>query len=293
LAAGAKPVRVLDPQETTHLTVVGCGGTGGFVIKNACRLVWGLRERRRAAEDAPLLFGEDLPGGVPEILLCDGDTVERKNLVRQDFVAADVGRPKALVLAERASAAYGLEVRAYPRYVKEATDLKQLAPEGGIVVGCVDNADTRRTLHEKLSSYDDVVYVDAGNAGIELPEDPAALSRTELRKIRESGWSGQVVCGVRKGGETLLPFPADVMPDLIESAGGPEDLVPDEVPCGQVVVSAPQRHATNLWAAALIYDYLQDLLSDGTVLHASSFFDARRKYVKSYPAIDELDQVAV
>ena len=58
-------------------------------------------------------------------------------------------------------------------------------------------------------------------------------------------------------------------------------------------MSHPQRHATTLWAAALLYDSLQDLLSDGTVLHASSFFDARRKYVKSYDAIDELDQVAV
>jgi hypothetical protein len=32
--------------------------------------------------------------------------------------------------------------------------------------------------------------------------------------------------------------------------------------------------------------YLTTLLSDGTVLHHRSFFDARRGYVKSYPAAD-------
>ncbi len=295
--AGAKPVRVLDPAEP-HLTIVGCGGTGGFVLKNACRLVWGLREQRRAAHDAPPIFGGLPPEGVPGILLCDGDRVERGNLIRQDFVSADRGRPKALVLAERTAAAYGLDVGAYPRYVTEETDLAEIVPEGGIVVGCVDSARSRRILHEKLSSYRDVIYVDSGNAGVELPEGPGALPeealpRSELSKIRESGWDGQVVCGVRKDGETLIPFPGEVMPDLIEPGGAGDDLLPNEVPCGQVVVSNPQRHMTNLLAATVIMQYLTPLISDGALLHARSFFCARRGYVKSYPAIDELNEVAL
>ncbi len=294
--ANAKPVRVMDPAQT-QLTIVGCGGTGGFVVRDACRLLWGLKRARHAAHAEPGFahpaFGGLPPEDVPEVLLCDQDVVERPNVVRQDFLPADVGRPKALVLAERMAGAYALPVCAYPRYVKDTTPLETLVPEGAVVVGCVDNAATRRVLHEKLSAYRDVVYIDAGNGAVR----PAAVtgggrpSRADLARERESGWSGQVVCGVRKGGETIIPFPADVMPDLIEGEG-PEDLVPDEVPCNRVAVSHPQRFLTNRRAATVITEYLGPLLEDGHLLHARTFFDARRGYAKSYPAIDELDEVA-
>lgn len=62
--AGAKPVRVLDAGQT-HLTIVGCGGTGGYLVNNVCRLVWGLKEQRRLAHDAPPIFGERPPRASP------------------------------------------------------------------------------------------------------------------------------------------------------------------------------------------------------------------------------------
>jgi hypothetical protein len=78
-------------------------------------------------------------------------------------------------------------------------------------------------------------------------------------------------------------------PDLLEG----DDLLPNEVPCGRVVESLPQRHMTNLMAATVLMQYLTTLLSDGTLLHSKSFFCARRGYVRSYPALDELDEVAL
>jgi hypothetical protein len=39
-----------------------------------------------------------------------------------------------------------------------------------------------------------------------------------------------VLCGVRKGGETVVPFPAEQIPDLVEGDG----LLPNEVPCGRL-----------------------------------------------------------
>jgi hypothetical protein len=292
--ADSKPVAVMDPADT-HLTIVGVGGTGGFVAANAARLLWGLKQQRLAAHaepgfagPLPQAFGELPPEGVPDALLVDGDLVERKNVVRQEYRPHDVGRPKALVLAERMSP-YALTVSAYPRYLNAATPLRRLVPEGAIVVGCVDNAATRRILHEKLMGYRDVVYLDAGNGAVRPLGDDA--TRSDWRTQRESGWSGQVVCGVRRRGETLVPFPGEVMPDLIEG-DGPEDMVPDEVPCHAVVESQPQRFLTNLRAATVITEYLGPLLTDGHLLHARTFFDARRLYAKSYPAIDELDQVA-
>jgi hypothetical protein len=209
---------------------------------------------------------------------------------RQYFLSCDVNRKKALVLAERYGAAYGLEVAAYPEYVKPDTDLKRLIPEGSVVVGAVDNAKTRALLHRGLSAHKDVVYLDCGNAGVELPPENRTVTRAERARVRDSGWEGQVLCGVRKGGETLLPFPAEQMPDLIEDDGEP---LPTEVPCGQAVVSNPQRHLTNVLVATVLTSYLTTLLTDGTLLHRMSLFCARSGYVRSYPALEALDEVAL
>ena len=60
------------------------------------------------------------------ILVCDGDVVEEKNLIRQNFVEQDVGRNKAQVLAERYSAAFGIECEYIPRFVENDDELFQL-----------------------------------------------------------------------------------------------------------------------------------------------------------------------
>jgi hypothetical protein len=125
---------------------------------------------------------------------------------------------------------------------------------------------------------------------VELPPENRAATRAERARVRDSGWEGQVLCGVRKGGETLLPFPAEQMPDLIEDDGEP---LPTEVPCGQAVVSNPQRHLTNVLAATVLSSYLTTLLTDGTLLHRMSLFCARSGYVRSYPALEVLDEVAL
>jgi hypothetical protein len=53
-------------------------------------------------------------------------------------------------------------------------------------VGCVDNAATRALLHVWLSSHEDAVHVDAGNAGVELP-GAEVIYRSDRVRIRDSG----------------------------------------------------------------------------------------------------------
>ena len=72
--------------DNPFITVVGCGGTGGFVAESLCRLFQG-RE--------------------VTIVLVDHDRVEPHNLLRQNFFAEDVGRFKSQALAERLTRAYG------------------------------------------------------------------------------------------------------------------------------------------------------------------------------------------
>ena len=295
--ARAKPVKLIDP-ENARITLFGCGGTGGALLQTLCRLIYGLHHDRRGRfprEPRTGYFREDpkTPLGVPTLLIVDGDTVEEKNLLRQPFVPKDLGRKKAIVLAERLGAAYGIDVSAYPHYVGRDTPLETLVEPGGIAVGCVDNTPTRALLHHALSAYDDVIYIDAGNAGVPLPDpgNPAPETREERLRIREGGWEGQVACGVNKKGRNLLPFPGEVFPDLIDVTEGDEPL-PTEARCGDVVQSLPQRHLTNLMAATVLMAFITSLLTEGTLLHHVSFFDARQCYVRSTAAIDLLEDVA-
>ncbi len=61
-------------QDNPWITVVGCGGTGGYVAEGLCRLFTG----REAT-----------------IVLVDHDRVEPHNLLRQNFYPKDVGHFKS------------------------------------------------------------------------------------------------------------------------------------------------------------------------------------------------------
>lgn len=68
-----RPVKVI---------MLGAGGTGAHIAPHLYRLLYAL--------DRPVKF-----------IICDGDKVEEKNLVRQNFTEADLGENKAKVVAER------------------------------------------------------------------------------------------------------------------------------------------------------------------------------------------------
>ena len=82
------------------IVMLGAGGTGGHIAPHLYRLLYSLRR--------PVRF-----------ILCDGDVVEEKNLVRQNFTPADLGENKAKVLAERYSAVFGLETEYVPHIFKQ------------------------------------------------------------------------------------------------------------------------------------------------------------------------------
>ncbi|KPV45691.1 ThiF family adenylyltransferase [Alicyclobacillus ferrooxydans] len=267
------PVRVIDPGKT-QLVLIGVGGTGGYVLQQVARLLYALKEQGRR---------------VPSVLLCDGDVVEQKNLLRQYFLEQDVGRNKAEVLAERYARAYGIDIAAYSAYLAPETNLKEIGVEdGSVVVGAVDNGSTRRLIHEKLHQLRHVVYVDSGNSAVRVPDDPNHMDRYQLAAIKHSGWEGQVVVGARVHGQDVLPFPGEVFPDLIEP-----DHLPTEVSCGEVAVSNPQRLFTNLMSATTVLLYLHTLLVDGTILHHRTFFEARKSWMRSESAIDQMLEVRV
>lgn len=146
-----------QPEMPRHIYLIGAGGTGARVAALLPRMV--------RAEDS--------------ITVIDPDIVEERNLPRQHFIASDVGRHKAEVVAQRVTAAlpplttnHSVIVRA----VTEAFHPRQLLhPVRGmahsnfldlvILLGCVDNHEARLALNRYCAGAGHhIVYLDAGNA---------------------------------------------------------------------------------------------------------------------------------
>ena len=58
------------------ILIIGAGGTGGYVIPHLYRIAYA-------------------SGRKCQIIIADGDIVERKNLIRQNFAECDIGNNKA------------------------------------------------------------------------------------------------------------------------------------------------------------------------------------------------------
>nr|WP_325204321.1 ThiF family adenylyltransferase [uncultured Oscillibacter sp.] len=212
---------------------LGAGGTGGHIAPHMYRLLYSL--------DRPVRY-----------IICDGDIVEEKNLVRQNFTPADQGENKAKALAERYSAVFGLETEYLPSFVESEEQLRQfLTPEVWrvgiygqevikemvILLGAVDNNKSRQLCHRVFHQARELIYIDSGNGE----------------------FTGQVVCGIRQAGRTIYPSIGTVYPDVLEDT----DKFPTELSCAEASVSAPQSMAANITAAMAVVSIVYNILALG------------------------------
>ena len=133
------------------ILVVGCGGTGAHVVANLTRLIKALNGSHHDSWSKIAL------------IVADGDVVEEKNLERQHFVRADLGRNKAEALAARYSSAFGIEVKFLPKFLEHEDVIKACRVD--MVIGCVDNNASRRVINRWFTdrgNYDGRFWIDAG-----------------------------------------------------------------------------------------------------------------------------------
>jgi len=221
-----KPVKII---------LLGAGGTGGHVAPHLYRMLYSLERYTK-------------------VLICDGDIVEEKNLVRQNFISIDLGKNKAQVLAERYASAFGLAVSYIPEFIEDENrlaelikpDTYQVGPysyqkaEGlTVLIGCVDNNRSRQLCHQVFKSAKNLIYIDSGNGE----------------------HSGQVVCGIRRSGRTYYKPIGEVYPDVLEET----DKFPTQLSCAEAAVSAPQSIVANLMAGTAIVSYLYNILVLGNI----------------------------
>ena len=239
--------------------VLGAGGTGAHIAPHLYRLLYAL--------ERPVKF-----------IICDGDKVEPKNLVRQNFTEADLGENKARVIAERYSDVFGLETSYIPRFIEDAGQLEELLrpevfrhyvygsePNTGrwvtnselvILIGAVDNNKSRKLCHEVFLRARDLVYIDSGNGE----------------------YTGQIVCGIRRAGKTVYKPVGMLYPEV----STPEDLFPTEVSCAEASVSAPQTIVANLMAATAVVTMIYNILVIGCNTVQQTTFSTKSVNIRSF-----------
>lgn len=236
-----KPVKII---------MLGAGGTGGHAAPHLYRLLHTL--------ERPV-----------KIIIADGDIVEQKNLVRQNFISADLGRNKAQVLAERYASAFGMEVQYIPEFIENEDRLAELIKpdmysprayscqhlEGhSILIGAVDNNRSRQLCHQVFQKTDNLIYIDSGNGE----------------------FTGQVVCGIRLKGKTYYKPIGETYPDVLDDT----DKFPTQLSCAEAALSAPQSIAANIMAATAVVSYLYNILVLGRIEVRSVTFSTKSLNLK-------------
>ena len=135
----------------SSIVLIGAGGTGSRLMPALTQLA-----RTCLKKYNPNAWLDKLP-----IFVIDGDKVEEKNLLRQNFISKDVGQYKSVVLANRYSTAFGVPVYASTDFINlsntEETLNKSIEfiglPEGttlkfdnAIIILAVDSATARRNI---------------------------------------------------------------------------------------------------------------------------------------------------
>lgn len=233
------------------IVMLGSGGTGGHIAPHLYRLLYAL--------DRAVRF-----------IICDGDVVEEKNLIRQNFISADIGENKAKVLASRYSSVFGMETEYVPTFVEDAETLKKLVSpavwhsgyganhvvttELVILIGAVDNNKSRRLCHQVFHQMKELIYIDSGNGE----------------------HTGQVVCGIRRSNRTYYKPIGVVYPDILEDT----DKFPTELSCAEASVSAPQSMAANITAATIVVNMVYNILALGNLTTRQATFTTLGVHVR-------------
>ncbi|MBI4286320.1 MAG: ThiF family adenylyltransferase [Chloroflexi bacterium] len=202
------------------VTVVGCGGTGGFVAEGLCRLL-------------PRHAG---------LALIDHDRVEEENLTRQNFTREDLGRFKSEALARRLARKHGRTVA----YAALPVGMVELALPG-IVIGGVDNGLARRDIAARLKGFSTIGLINQGY-----------VSRPNWWVDAGNGENyGQILIGnadraiFEKDVCYAMPLPTLQRPELLAQAPSQEPS------CVQIAEQGPTM---NLAMAAVVLEVVRRLI---------------------------------
>jgi hypothetical protein len=258
-----------------YIVQIGAGANGGYILQQCAQMM-------------------NIFGVQGFYLVADPDTVETKNLANQLFIPKDVGQKKAAVLANRYRSHYQVPIAYFDeRYIEDEGALDRLFRHTDyrgcfgwdtfflpILIGAVDNNYTRQVMHNYFLSQERLLYIDVGVEAAWVPQDGRPREQwtaEELERHAKTGWTGQVVAGLRLNGETILEPVASRFPDILEDN---DEIAPSEMACSQVIASEPQRLITNRFTAQAVAGYLNELFAERSISNHVTFFHAKKMYMR-------------
>lgn len=226
-----------------HFVIIGAGGTGGYLIPNLTRQIALQNEARGKEGHAP-----------HSLTIIDGDIVEEKNLVRQNFVDRDLNKNKAEVMADRYGKAFQLSISYIPEYIVSTDMLVQLIDmerHVPVFIDCVDNNKTRVFIEEAHRTFNQSYFISSGN---EEMTGQVVLSTNSGRKQLESVFESEEF-----GYPVVVKTPSilNMFPSMLDGS----DKLPTEMSCAENAESAPQNIHTNMTAANLIFGFANKILA--------------------------------
>jgi len=237
------------------ILVVGCGGTGAYVVSYLSRLLSVINKEFKLNRHEEI-----------KLYLADGDIVEEKNLIRQHFIAQDIGRNKAEVLGERYSGAFGIQIGVIKKDLEKISDFKflRIYPHRSIIiVGCVDNNASRKVIHEWFiqngynynENYSSKFWIDSGNE--ERNGQVVCGYRTGLSGLNSNNIKPKIQMTSRSG-YFSLPCVTEIYPNILKNI----DQFNSQISCAERSASAPQNMQTNITAANIIMNYLNKIIAN-------------------------------
>ncbi len=250
-----EPMFPLKPAaDIQNVLVIGCGGTGSYVIPGLVRLLASSKKQFC-------------------LTLADADVVEEKNLIRQNFIKSDIGKNKAETLARRYSSAFGLQIQYITEYLESADSIARTLRDATVsnikygdktplIISCVDNTKSRKFMVDALQNqfYKNGYIIDCGNE-----EYNGQVLLTQLTET-----------SVPKEGHYRTPHMFEVFPELVERAK--QDKLASELSCAEMAASSDQFGFVNLNAATIALNFAYDLLSGNPISTYMVDFSIKNKF---------------
>lgn len=242
---------ILPDERKIRLELVGCGGTGSWLAPAVVRVGKLLIEK----------FGKAV-----EIAFYDPDRVEEKNIYRQNFCDAEIGKNKASALAERYGLAWGMEVMAIEKPFSSESNRHFSGLR--VIIGCVDRASARKEIMDSISAG--CVWLDCGNTRNNGQVLCGVMPEYKVKAFAIPGYCG------------MLPLPGEVHPELVETeehkkdeiATSPSALRNDNAPsCADMALLDSQGLAINQRMAAEAADYLVRMLITKDLRKFATYID--------------------
>lgn len=175
-----------------------------------------------------------------EVIFVDGDIVEGKNILRQNFTQSDINKNKAETIGEKYGFGYVSEFLSDVDMLKEIISSSDKVP---VIVGCLDNNASRKIVHDLFESdIEDMIWLDAGNAER----------------------NGQIYIAVKEGSKVIYPSPLSVDDTFTNFEG--DERRPDQISCAEQSESAPQNVTANVTSATYLFNLIQVVDKGGIAL---------------------------